>query len=85
MCDLAGATQTQAAHDAVKKVVRLDGEGDLDAVERYLWALGTGAQPKLEILKGINHIIPFPPSIPVYCNQLIDIDFSFKSFRYSSA
>lgn len=52
LCDLAGAAQTIAAHEAIKKAVRLDGKGDLDAAERYLWALSAGAQPKEDILKG---------------------------------
>ncbi|XP_034249467.1 microsomal triglyceride transfer protein large subunit isoform X2 [Thrips palmi] len=53
LCDLAGAAQTLAAHEAIKKAVRLDGKGELDAAERYLWALSAGAQPKAEILTDI--------------------------------
>lgn len=52
LCDLAGAAQTLAAHEAIKKAVRIDGKGDLDAAERYLWAISAGAQPKAEILTG---------------------------------
>lgn len=58
LCDLAGATQTPAAHEAIKKAIRLDGKGDLDAAERYLWALSAGAQPKAEILTGnLNQLL----------------------------
>ncbi|KAJ1529162.1 hypothetical protein ONE63_005970 [Megalurothrips usitatus] len=53
LCDLAGAAQTVAAHEAIKKAVRLDGKGSLDAAERYLWALSAGAQPKEEILSDL--------------------------------
>nr|CAD7450319.1 unnamed protein product [Timema bartmani] len=51
--DLAGATQTQEAHDAVMKVLHLDFEYDLDQNERYFWALSLGSHPKLSVIKGI--------------------------------
>ncbi|CAG2060919.1 unnamed protein product, partial [Timema podura] len=51
--DLAGATQTQEAHDAAMKVLHLDYEYDLDQNERYFWALSLGSHPKLSVIKGI--------------------------------
>nr|CAD7413330.1 unnamed protein product [Timema poppensis] len=51
--DLAGATQTQEAHDAVMKVLHLDYEYDLDQNERYFWALSLGSHPKLSVIKDV--------------------------------
>nr|CAD7461843.1 unnamed protein product [Timema tahoe] len=51
--DLAGATQTQEAHDAVMKVLHLDFEYDLDQNERYFWALSLGSHPKLSVIKDV--------------------------------
>jgi hypothetical protein len=52
LCDLAGATQTVAAHEAARKSLRLDSESDLDVNERYFWALSFGSHPQHEIIKG---------------------------------
>ena len=52
LCDLAGATQTVAAHDAARKFLHLDSESDLDMNERYFWALSFGSHPQHEIIKG---------------------------------
>jgi len=52
LCDLAGAAQTIAVHQAVKKTIRLDGEADFDAAERYLWALSMGSHPVPEVVRG---------------------------------
>nr|CAD7591086.1 unnamed protein product [Timema genevievae] len=51
--DLAGATQTQEAHDAAMKVLHLDYEYDLDQNERYFWALSLGSHPKLSVIKDV--------------------------------
>jgi microsomal triglyceride transfer protein large subunit len=52
LCDLVGATQTVAAHEAARKFLRLDSESDLDINERYFWALSFGSHPQLEVIKG---------------------------------
>ena len=52
MCDLVGATQTVAAHEAARKFLRLDSESDLDLNERYFWALSFGSHPQHEVIKG---------------------------------
>ncbi|GLH02480.1 Microsomal triglyceride transfer protein large subunit, partial [Gryllus bimaculatus] len=45
LCDVLGSAQTAAAHEAAMKVLRLDADDDLDAAERYLWALSFGVHP----------------------------------------
>ena len=52
MCDLVGATQTVAAHEAARKFLHLDSESDVDLNERYFWALSFGSQPQHEVIKG---------------------------------
>ena len=52
LCDLVGATQTVAAHEAARKFLRLDSESDLDLNERYFWALSFGSHPQQEVIKG---------------------------------
>ena len=52
LCDLVGATQTMAAHEAARKFLRLDSESDLDMNERYFWALSFGSHPQQEVIKG---------------------------------
>jgi microsomal triglyceride transfer protein large subunit len=52
LCDLVGATQTVAAHEAARKFLHLDSESDLDMNERYFWALSFGSHPQHEIIKG---------------------------------
>ena len=52
MCDLVGATQTVAAHEAARKFLRLDSESDLEMNERYFWALSFGSHPQHEVIKG---------------------------------
>lgn len=52
LCDLAGAINTQEAHEAIKKTLNFDSEDDLDKIERYLWAVSVGSHPKIEIIKG---------------------------------
>lgn len=52
MCDLVGATQTAAAHEAARKFLHLDSESDLDVNERYFWALSLGSHPQQQVIKG---------------------------------
>ena len=52
LCDLVGATQTVAAHEAARKFLRLDSESDLEMNERYFWALSFGSHPQHEVIKG---------------------------------
>jgi hypothetical protein len=52
LCDLVGATQTVAAHEAARKFLHLDSESDLDVNERYFWALSLGSHPQQEVIKG---------------------------------
>jgi len=52
LCDLAGATQTVAVHDAARKFLHLDSESDLDMHERYFWAPSFSSHPQHEIIKG---------------------------------
>ncbi|XP_021915479.1 microsomal triglyceride transfer protein large subunit isoform X2 [Zootermopsis nevadensis] len=53
LCDLVGATQTVAAHEAARKFLRLDSESDLDVNERYFWALSMGSHPELQVIKDV--------------------------------
>ncbi|KAJ9593728.1 hypothetical protein L9F63_014701 [Diploptera punctata] len=53
LCDLAGATQTLAAHEAARKFLHLDSESDIDINERYFWALSLGSHPHLQIIKDV--------------------------------
>jgi len=52
LCDLVGATQTVAAHEAARKFLHLDSESDLDLNERYFWSLSFGSHPQHEVVKG---------------------------------
>ncbi|KAK7870894.1 hypothetical protein R5R35_005486 [Gryllus longicercus] len=53
LCDVLGSAQTAAAHEAAMKVLRLDADDDLDAAERYLWALSFGVHPLPHVAKDI--------------------------------
>lgn len=53
MLDVLGFTQTDAAHEAVMKVVKFDDESDIEGAERYLWALSMGSHPTLNTLVDI--------------------------------
>ena len=50
MCDLVGATQTVAAHEAARKFLRLDSESDLGVNERYFWAQLFGSCPQHKVV-----------------------------------
>ena len=52
LCDLLGAAQTLAAHEAARKFLHLDSETDIDTNERYFWALSLGSHPHLQVIKG---------------------------------
>lgn len=52
LCDLAGAINSQEAHEVMKKLINFESEEDLDKAERYLWSISVGSHPKLEIIKG---------------------------------
>ncbi|PNF28005.1 hypothetical protein B7P43_G13850 [Cryptotermes secundus] len=53
LCDLVGATQTVAAHEAARKFLHLDLESDLDMNERYFWALSLGSHPQQQVIKDV--------------------------------
>ncbi|GFG29687.1 hypothetical protein Cfor_03737 [Coptotermes formosanus] len=53
LCDLVGATQTVAAHEAARKFLHLDSESDLDVNERYFWALSFGSHPQQQVIKDV--------------------------------
>ncbi|XP_069705721.1 microsomal triacylglycerol transfer protein isoform X2 [Periplaneta americana] len=53
LCDLVGATQTVAAHEAARKFLHLDSETDVDVNERYFWALSLGSHPQQQVIKDV--------------------------------
>ncbi|XP_066994605.2 microsomal triacylglycerol transfer protein isoform X2 [Anabrus simplex] len=53
LCDLVGAAQTQAAHEAAMKVLHLEAEGDLNQNERYFQALSFGSHPIPLVIKDV--------------------------------
>uniref|UniRef100_A0A1B0D832 Uncharacterized protein n=1 Tax=Phlebotomus papatasi TaxID=29031 RepID=A0A1B0D832_PHLPP len=57
LMDVLGATQTLAAHNAVKKVLEFSKLADFAYVERYLQSLACGSQPKAEVIEDLLEML----------------------------